>query len=138
MVELDFDSLELSEDNVKKVLDDSASAYVKTVGVTEIMRRNYNLVDYEIEITEENKNLVKDFIYALTAWQVFGSYGTSVNESTPIQNSEGFSARLGYYKEIANLYAVNLGIDINKTTGNKQMVPLIISDVGHSEFEGDY
>ena len=123
MVNLTIEQLELKASEVKKLLDQPAQKFLKTETIIALYTRAYNSVTYQITIDSNNKDIVKDAIHAITAWQAFGAYGNSISQSLQLQDIEAYEANLRHYKEVAVSACALIGIDLLKS-GTNQDSPL--------------
>jgi len=129
---LTFGDLALSEDRVKELLDDPAVKFLKLTTITAMMKRSYNLINFQIDINVGNQDLVKDAIYAMSAWYSFGAYGQSISSALQLQDIGAFRANLEHYKEVAEQFAGLIGVDLNKETEPVYDDPIPIIDSGNS------
>ena len=106
--------LDLTEAEVKKLLDQPAQKFLKTETIVSLNKRAFNIIDYQIDINEENRKIVVDCIYAITAWQAFGAYGNSISQTLQLQDIEAYKTNLDHYRDIAYNYAALIGIDLNR------------------------
>ena len=114
---LTFDQLELKEEDVKNLLDEPAQKFLKNVTIQALLKRNYNTVFSQIDITANppatgNQLLVKDCINAVTAWHAFGTYGNSISQTLQLQDIEAYKANLEHYREIALSCSAAIGVRI--------------------------
>lgn len=123
MPNLTIEQLDLKASDIKQLLDEPVQKYLKTETIIALYTRAYNTIGYQITIDAANQTVVKDAIYAISAWHAFGSYGNSISSALKLQDVEAYEANLRHYKEIAMAAAALIGVDLLKE-GNKSDPPL--------------
>lgn len=104
--------LELKESKVKELLDQPAQKFLKIETITAVITRAYNMIFHQIDITNDNKTVVVDAIYAIAAWHCFGAFGGSISQSLQLQDIGAFRVNLEHYKELAQSAAALINVDI--------------------------
>ncbi len=129
MAGLTFDQLELKNDTVKDLLDQPAQKYLKADTITVVLRRSFNLIDYQITITANppvtgNQLLVVDAIYAIAAWMCFGIFGQSISSTLQLQDISAYEANIKHYRDMANMAASFIGVSLDTTNDAGSSPPL--------------
>ena len=104
--------MDLKEADVKVLLDEPAQKFLKTDTVKAHSTRAYNMIFYQIDINVANQIVVKDAIYAISAWHCFGAYGNSISQTLQLQDVDAYRANLEHYKELATSAAALINVDI--------------------------
>lgn len=114
MADLTFASLELSETNVKPLLDEASEKFLKTDTINLALQKGYDLVAYYIDITETNKVNVKNAIIDIAVWRCFVIYGQSVSQHLQFDDLEAYRVNVENYKEFAKQSCALLNIDLDR------------------------
>lgn len=134
MTGLTYDDLNFREEDTKQLLDIPAQEFLTNEIVLIVTRKIYNLVFDQIDINEDNKIIVKDAIEAISAWQCFGIYGQSVSSKLQLQDISAFKTNSENYKEMAQLYAARIQINLNPKAESPLDDSLPYIEVGGSSF----
>lgn len=139
---LTFEALALVESEVKTLLDEPARKFLQDATVLAILKRVYNLVFDQIDITVNppatgNQIIVKDAIYAISAWESFGVYGQSISTNIQLQDISAYRANLDHLEGIAKRYAVRIGINLNPDEATPMDDPIPVIKTGGSFIDID-
>lgn len=129
---LSQDALDLKEIKVKELLDQPAVKYLKDDTIITLMGQAYDFIFYQIDINAANKIVVVDTIYNITAWWSFGAYGQSISGALVLQDIGAFRANLEHYKEVAQMFASLISIDLSDTSTPTVDDPVPVIATGNS------
>ena len=126
------EDLKLKEIKVKELLDEPAVKYLKDNTIITLMGQAYDLIFHQIDINAANQIIVVDTIYNITAWWAFGAYGQSISGALALQDIGAFRTNLEHYKEVAQIFASLIGIDLSDTSRPTVDDPIPTINTGNS------
>lgn len=132
MADITLETLDIKDSEIKELLDDPVQKFLKDATIRAMINRDYNLIAYQIEITADNAENVKDAIRAMAVYECFVSYGQSISNTLQLQDISAYRANVENLKTIADRYAALIGIDMNMETTQPLGDPIAIIRVGGS------
>ena len=109
-VGIEISGTQLTTEKVRSLLDSPSNEFLGDQSIITVVKRSYNWVNSETDISDYEGESVIDAIYAFAIWQLYMIYVESVSEYFKLQTPKMIMTRLQEFQSVAVLYCKAIGI----------------------------